>query len=66
MPEIPTAFFKMFILKNHFGGFLLHRRCAPYPDGLGSADFSSARFSGLEEDKKGHGGPLMVFALVRR
>ena len=49
MPEIPTAFFKMFILKNHFGGFLLHRRCAPYPDGLGSADFSSARFSGLEE-----------------
>ena len=51
MPEIPTAFFKMFILKNHFGGFLLHRRCAPYPDGLGSADFSTARFSGLEEDK---------------
>ena len=40
---IPTAFFKLFILKNHFGGFLLHRRCMLYPCGLGMANVSSVR-----------------------
>ena len=38
---IPTAFFKLFILKNHFGGFLLHRRCMLYPCELGMANVSS-------------------------
>ena len=38
---IPTAFFKLFILKNHFGGFLLHRRCMLYPFELGMANVSS-------------------------
>ena len=40
---IPTAFFKIFILKNHFGGFLLHRRCMLYPCELGMANVSSVR-----------------------
>ena len=40
---IPTAFFKLFILKNHFGGFLLHRRCMLYPCELGMANVSSVR-----------------------
>ena len=38
---IPTAFFKLFILKNHFGGFLLHPRCMLYPFELGMANVSS-------------------------
>ncbi len=41
--RIPTAFFKLFILKNHFGGFLLHRRCMLYPCELGMANVSSVR-----------------------
>ncbi len=40
---IPTAFFKLFILKNHFGGFLLHRRCMLYPCEFGMANVSSVR-----------------------
>ena len=56
LPGIPTAFFKMFILKTHFGGFLLHRRCMPYPCELGTTDLSSVQ----------HGARLLVHAFALR